>query len=103
MNDTFTIALDDQIDVRQRVQQLCEWQEEWKKEDKYLAQRIQELSDTQLASQEGAQIGSLRRRLLLRQGIRPQVNCSVKNVRIKDPVICQDIFAQFVSVSPEAP
>ncbi len=53
MNDTFTIALDDQINVRQRLQQLCEWQEEWKKEDSYLAKRIQELSDTQLASQEG--------------------------------------------------
>ena len=51
MNDTFTIALNDQINVRQRLQQLCEWQEEWKKEDSYLAQRIQELSDTQLASQ----------------------------------------------------
>jgi hypothetical protein len=71
MNDAFTIALDEQINVRQRLQQLCEWQEEWKKEDRYLAQRIQGLSDSQLASQEGAQIGSLRRRQLLRQVRKP--------------------------------
>src|SRR5258708_38857485 len=68
MNDTLTLVVNDQINVRQRLQQLCEWQEEWKKEDSNLAQRIQKLDDTQLASQEGAQIGSLRRRLLLRQG-----------------------------------
>ena len=71
MNDTLTLVVNDQINVRQRLQQLCEWQEEWQKEDSSLAQRIQKLNDTQMALQEGAQIGSLRRRLLLRQVRRP--------------------------------
>ncbi len=54
MNDTLTLVVNDQINVRQRLQQLCEWQEEWKKEDSYLAQRIQELSDTQLGFAGGS-------------------------------------------------
>jgi len=101
MDDTFTIALDDQINVRQRLQQLCEWQEEWKKEDSYLAQRIQELSDSQLASQEGAQIGSLRRRLLLRQVRRP-LEISPDQVRkITYPVLRQHLVEQFAQLASE--
>lgn len=101
MNDTCTLVVDDQINVRQRLLQLCEWQEEWKKEDGYLAQRIEELSDTQLASQEGAQIGSLRRRLLLRQVRRP-LEISPELVRkIKYPVLRQHLVEQFVKLSPD--
>ncbi len=101
MNDTFTMALDDQIDVRQRLQQLCEWQEEWKKEDGYLAQRIQELSETQLASQEGAQIGSLRRRLLLRQVRRPLEISPEQVMKITYPVLRQHLVEQFARLLPE--
>jgi len=101
MNDTFTIALDDQINVRQRLQQLCQWQEEWKNEDRYLAQRIEKLDDTQLASQEGAQIGSLRRRLLLRQ-VRSPLEISPEKVnRITYPILRQHLVEQFVRLSPE--
>lgn len=101
MKDVLTVALDDQINVRQRLQQLCEWQEEWKKEDSYLAQRIEELGDTQLASQEGAQIGSLRRRLLLRQ-VRKPLEISPEQVkRITYPVLRQHLVEQFVRLSPE--
>lgn len=101
MNDTFTIALDDQINVRHRLQQLCEWQEEWKDEDSYLAQRIQELSDTQLASQEGAQIGSLRRRLLLRQVRRPLEISPEQVIKITYPVLRQHLVEQFARLAPE--
>lgn len=101
MNDTFTLAVDDQINVRQRLQQLCEWQEDWKKEDGYLAQRIQELSETQLASQEGAQIGSLRRRLLLRQVRRPLEISPQQVIKIKYPVLRQHLVEQFARLSPE--
>ena len=101
MNDTFTMALDDQIDVRQRLQQLCEWQEEWKKEDGYLAQRIQELSETQLASQEGAQIGSLRRRLLLRQVRRPLEISPEQVIKITYPILRQHLVEQFARLLPE--
>lgn len=101
MNDTITIALDDQINVRQRLQQLCEWQEEWKIEDRYLAQRIQELSDTQLASQEGAQIGSLRRRLLLRQVRRPLEISPEQIIKITYPVLRQHLVEQFARLIPE--
>jgi Bacterial TniB protein len=101
MNDTLTIALDDQINVRQRLQQLCEWQEEWKKEDSYLARRIQELSDTQLASQEGAQIGSLRRRLLLRQVRRPLEITPEQAIKITYPVLRQHLVEQFARLTAE--
>ncbi len=101
MNDTFTLAVDDQIDIRQRLQQLCEWQEEWKKEDRYLAQRIDELSETQLASQEGAQIGSLRRRLLLRQVRRPLEISPEQVIKITYPVLRQHLVEQFVRLSPK--
>lgn len=101
MDDTFTLALDDQINIRQRLQQLCEWREEWEKEDSYLAQRVQELSDTQLASQEGAQIGSLRRRLLLRQVRRP-LEISPDQVRkITYPVLRQHLVEQFARLTSE--
>lgn len=101
MNDAFTIALDDQIDVRQRLQQLCEWQEEWKKEDRDLAQRVEELSETQLASQEGAQIGSMRRRQLLRQVRRPLEISPEKVIKITYPVLREHLVEQFVRLSPE--
>jgi len=101
MNDTFTVAVDDQIDVRQRLQQLYEWQEEWKKEDRYLAQRIEELSETQLASQEGAQIGSLRRRLLLRQVRSPLEISPEQVIKVKYPVLRQHLVEQFARLSPE--
>ncbi len=101
MDDTFTIALDDQINVRQRLQQLCEWQEEWKKEDSYLAQRIRELDDTQLASQEGAQIGSFRRRLLLRQVRRPLEISPEQVLKITYPVLRQHLVEQFSRLTPD--
>ena len=101
MIDTFTIALDDQINVRQRLQHLCEWQEEWKKEDRNLAQRIEKLEDTQLASQEGAQIGSLRRRLLLRQVRRPLEISPEQVKKITYPILRQHLVEQFVQLTPE--
>ena len=101
MNDTLTLVVDDQINVRQRLQQLCEWQEECGKKDSDLAQRIQELSDTQLASQEGAQIGSLRRRWLLRQVRRP-LEISPDRVRkITYPILRQHLVEQFAPLTPE--
>src|SRR6266568_2372088 len=101
MNDTLTLVVNDQINVRQRLQQLYEWQEEWKKEDSNLAQRIQKLDDTQLASQEGAQIGSLRRRLLLRQVRRP-LEISPDQVRkITYPVLRQHLVEQFAQLASE--
>ena len=101
MNDTLTLVVNDQINVRQRLQQLCEWQEEWKKEDSHLAQRIQKLDDTQLASQEGAQIGSLRRRLLLRQVRRPLEISPEQVIKITYPVLRQHLVEQFVRLTPE--
>ena len=101
MNDTLTLVVNDQINVRQRLQQLCEWQEEWKKEDSHLAQRIQKLDDTQLASQEGAQIGSLRRRLLLRQVRRPLEISPEQVIKITYPVLRQHLVEQFVCLTPE--
>jgi len=101
MNDTLTLVVNDQINVRQRLQQLCEWQEEWKKEDSNLAQRIQKLDDTQLASQEGAQIGSLRRRLLLRQVRRPLEISPEQVIKITYPVLRQHLVEQFVRLTPE--
>jgi TniB protein len=101
MNDTLTLVVNDQINVRQRLQQLCEWHEEWKKEDSNLAQRIQKLDDTQLASQEGAQIGSLRRRLLLRQ-VRKPLEISPEQVKkITYSVLRQHLVEQFVRLTPE--
>src|SRR5258708_969620 len=101
MNDTLTLVVNDQINVRQRLQQLCEWQEEWKKEDSNVAQRIQKLDDTQLASQEGAQIGSLRRRLLLRQVRRPLEISPEQVKKITYPVLRQHLVEQFVRLTPE--
>ncbi|WP_220206896.1 TniB family NTP-binding protein [Reticulibacter mediterranei] len=100
-DDMFTLAVDDQINVRQRLQQLCEWQGEWKKEDNYLAQRVEELSDSQLASQEGAQIGSLRRRLLLRQVRRPLEISPEQVIKITYPVLRQHLVEQFARLLPE--
>ena len=101
MNDTQTLVVDDQINVRHRLQQLFEWQEEWKKKDTYLAQRVQDLSDSQLASQEGAQIGSLRRRLLLRQVRRP-LEISPEQVKIITyHILRQHLVEQFVQLSLE--
>jgi len=101
MNDILTLVVNDQINVRQRLQQLCEWQEEWGKKDRYLAQRIQKLDDTQLASQEGAQIGSLRRRLLLQQ-VRTPLEISPEQVKkISYPILRQHLVEQFVRLTPE--
>jgi len=101
MNDALTVALDDRINVRQRLQQLCEWQMEWRKEDAYLIQRVAELGETQQASQEGAQIGSLRRRLLLRQVRIPLEISPEQVVRITYPVLRQHLVEQFVRLTQE--
>ena len=101
MNDTLTLVVNDQINVRHRLQQLCEWQKEWKKEDSYLVQRVQELSDSQLASQEGVQIGSLRRRLLLRQVRRPLEISPEQVKKITYPILRQHLVEQFVQLTLE--
>ena len=71
MNDAYAIPLDEAIDVRQRLQNLCKWHEEWEKIDLQLGQRTNELGSTTADAQKAAQIGNLRKRLLLQQVKQP--------------------------------
>jgi Bacterial TniB protein len=96
-----TLPLDTQVNVRDRLQQLMQWQEEWRREERLLIQRAEDLDETQLASQQGAQIGALKRRLLLRQ-VRKPLEISPDSVReITYPVLRQNLVEQFAKLSKE--
>ena len=71
MSDAQVTVLDTRVVVPQRLEELHEWYEDWKKVDNALAQRAKALGTTPVDIQRGAQIGSLRKRLLLQQVKRP--------------------------------
>jgi Bacterial TniB protein len=101
MNESATLALDTRINVRERLQQLTKWQEEWREEERLLVQRAQDLDTTQLASQQGMQIGALKRRVMLRQ-VRKPLEISPEKVRERTyPVLRQSLVEQFARLTKD--
>lgn len=60
------VVIDEQLDVRARLEQLREWKRLWEHEDYLLERRAMQLDgDNPHDVQKGAQIASLRKRLQL--------------------------------------
>lgn len=71
MNTDQLMMLDDKLNIYQGLQQLAEWQDIWKKQVKFLDQKIAAISENpnpkEADLQKAAQINDLRRRLELQQ------------------------------------
>lgn len=59
MSETVVTDLNEQLDVRQRLQQLAEWHDEWVRAREQLRQRARDMEDTHIAAQQAAQMASL--------------------------------------------
>lgn len=101
MSNAQVTVLDTSIIVRQRLEELHEWYEDWKRVDNELAQRAKKLETTPIDIQKGAQIGNLRKRLLLQQVKRPlEIDPEVVRV-VGYPALRQHLVEQFAHLTKE--
>ncbi len=62
-----TVTTDTTLDVPQRLEQLRKWHTEWKREDAYLAQLVDQIDDTRKVDiQKGVQIANMRQRIRMK-------------------------------------
>ena len=98
MYEIVTSIVDEKFDVRQHLEQLCEWREEWLCEDERLKARLRQLDrNKRMDIQRGDQIGVLRERLKMRI-IRKPLEISAK-INIDYKGIRQNLKEQFVGLS----
>ncbi len=98
MYEIVTSMVDEKFDIRQRLTRICEWREEWLREDERLRARLRQLNHTKaLDIQRGDQIGILRKRLKMRL-VREPLEISTK---VKSQIIRQNLREQFVGLSKE--
>lgn len=95
-----TMVADDKLDVRARLIQLADWQQEWKQEDNRLLQRVYQLDHKRRRDRQRAmQIASLRRRLNLKLVQQP-LEISAETVRqVGYEGLRQSLVEQFVRLS----
>lgn len=100
MYEIITSVVDEQFDIRLRLEQMDAWKNEWLDEDKKLNARLRNLSpNKRLDIQRGDQIGILRKRLRIRLMREPlEISAKVKN-NYKD--ILKNLREQFVSLPKE--
>lgn len=103
MDTAQVAALDDTINVRQRFQQLFEWQEAWNEQIRYLDQQIAAINDapSETELQKAAQINSLRRRFELQQVKTPLEVSSEVIKAVGYNKLRHHLAKQFVQLSKE--
>src|SRR6266550_1096609 len=97
------LSLDDNFDVRKRLQDLAAWQEEWRAQEAYLDQKIAEIGDStkEIDIQKSAEIAALRNRLELQQ-VRIPLEISPETVKaIGYMKLRQHLVTQFVQLTQE--
>jgi len=101
MSDAQVTVLDTRVVVRQRLEELHEWYEDWKRIDNALARRAKVLGTTPIDIQRGAQIGSLRKRLLLQQVKRPfEIDPEIVRA-VGYPALRQHLVEQFARLTKD--
>jgi Bacterial TniB protein len=96
------LSLDDNFDVRKRLQDLAAWQEEWRAQEAYLDQKIAEIGDSikEIDIQKSAEIAALRNRLELQQ-VRIPLEISPETIKaLGYAKLRRHMVTQFVSLSP---
>jgi hypothetical protein len=95
-----TILTDMQLDVRQRLTQLAEWQTVWQQEDALLSSKLQDLNpEWQRDLQRGVQLTGLRRRLSLRLVRKPLAITAETVQAVGYPVLRRQMAAQFANLT----
>jgi hypothetical protein len=95
-----TILTDMQLDVRQRLTQLAEWQTVWQQEDALLSSKLQDLNpERQRDLQRGVQLTGLRRRLSLRLVRKPLAITAETVQAVGYPVLRRQMAAQFANLT----
>jgi hypothetical protein len=102
MTTPIILSLDDKFDVRKRLQDLAQWQEEWRIQEAYLDQLIAAIGDStkEIDIQKSAEIGILRNRLELQQvriplEISPETTMALGYGKLR-----QHMVTQFVQLTP---
>src|SRR5258706_15705986 len=100
MYEIETAIVDEKFDVRQRLAQLGEWNEEWLRKDERQKARLRKLSPKKrLDIQRGDQIGIFRKRLKMRLIREPLEIAAEPKIGYKD--IRQNLVEQFTSLPKE--
>src|SRR5258708_11044790 len=101
MSETVVTDLNEQLDVRQRLQQLAEWHDEWVRAREQLRQRARDMADTLIAAQQAAQMASLERRLRLQQ-VRIPLEITPQTIKqVGYAALRQHLVEQFTQLAPE--
>lgn len=101
MSETVVTDLNEQLDVRQRLQQLAEWHDEWVRAREQLRQRARDMEDTHIAAQQAAQMASLERRLRLQQ-VRIPLEITPQTIKqVGYAALRQHLVEQFTQLAPE--
>ncbi len=96
------VVVDEQLDVRARLEQLREWERLWKHEDYVLERRIMQLDgDKPIEVQKGAQIASLRKRLQLNLVKKPIEIAPSLVEQISYPALRRSLVQQFAGLINE--
>jgi hypothetical protein len=96
------VVIDEQLDVRSRLEQLRAWEQLWTHEDYLLEQRVMQLDgNNPLDVQKGAQIAGLRKRLQLNLVKEPiEINPSLVE-QASYPVLRRNLVQQFTGLTNE--
>ncbi len=101
MNEISVTELNEELNVRQRLQQLADWRDEWIRAREQLRQRARDMEDTHIAAQQAAQMASLERRLRLQQVRIPLEITPQTVIRVGYPALRQHLVEQFAQLTKE--
>lgn len=94
------IVINERLDVRHRLNQLQEWQQQWQHEDELLCQRIMQLDEnSQVDIQKGIQIAGMRRRIRLNLVREPIEIRSSLLEQVNYPDLRRSLVQQFVRLT----
>jgi hypothetical protein len=96
------VVVDEQLDVRCRLEQLRDWERLWEHEDQVLERRVMQLNGDKASEvQKGAQIASLRKRLQLNLVKEPIEIAPMLVEQSSYPVLRRSLVQQFAGLSNE--
>src|SRR5437667_10962096 len=101
MSETVVTDLNGQLNVRERLQQLAEWNDEWVRAREQLHQRAQDMEDTHIAAQQAAQMASHERRLRLQQVRIPLEITPLTIKQVGYAALSQHLVVQFTQLAPD--
>lgn len=96
------VVIDERLDVRQRLNQLQQWQQQWQYEDELLWQRVVQLDETcRVDIQKGVQIAGMRRRIRLNLVREPLEITPNLLEQVSYPELRRSLVQQFVRLTDD--